>query len=197
MSWKSEIHLGKSFYTPKLFKSLLSYKEFERLVNLRPFVNGDRFFPTNGQKYNWSAGGWLTDVNSWPPHLIAKLLKECVVYLTDCSRVNQQINDIAKTLEQQLKFPCDAHIFYSYKKFDTGFGRHKDNQHNLIVCCQGRYDIKIYEQKTRLYNMKPGDAVWVPAQTEHQVIPMGKRLSVSFTLDPKANFFQEREWINV
>lgn len=197
MSWKSEITLGKISYLRKGFKSLLSYKEFERLVNLRPFVNASRFHNTNKKQYTWQAGGWLTDTNSFPPNVIQACLESNTVYIQDCSRVNSAINTIAFELEQKFNIATDAHIFYSQRMYDEGFGRHKDNQHNLIVCCQGRFNMKVWDNKEHKFTLTPGDAVWVPAQTYHQVIPTGKRLSVSFTMDPKADFFQERDWINV
>lgn len=198
MSWKSEITLGKISYIRKGFDCLLSMNRFEELLNLRPFVNADRFHNTNKKEYTWQAGGWLSDRNSFPPSVLKECINTNTIYITDCSRVNKQINSIAGELEKLFSFPCDAHIFYSKHKYEEGFGRHKDNQHNLIVCSEGNFKMRLWEdQHEHLYTLMPGDAVWVPAQTYHQVIPTATRLSISFTLDPTADFFQEREWVNV
>jgi hypothetical protein len=202
---KNLIHHIKSLlpYTEKnALKNLFSWSELELLLNQRPYMNDKRFHIMSNKKYEWPAAGWLTDINTYPPNVIQKEIKKYVCYIIDCSRVNKYINNVCKTIEDYCKWPVDAHIFFSYKEAHTdlkGFGQHKDKQHNLIVCVDGSMTAKVWQDK----DLKPiidvtlnkGDVVFVPAEVYHQIIPLTKRISISFPMAHYENTFQERDWI--
>jgi hypothetical protein len=192
------------FTKTNVLTNLLSWKELESLLNLRPFVNHQRFNIMSNKKYEWSKSSWLTDVNTYPPNLLNEEIKKYVCFLIDCSRVNKYINNVCKTIEDYCKWPVDAHIFFSYKEAHTdlkGFGVHKDKQHNLIVCIDGSMTAKVWQDK----DLKPiidvtlnkGDVVFVPAEVYHQIIPLTKRISISFPMAHYENTFQERDWIEL
>lgn len=44
--------------------------------------------------------------------------------------------------------------------------------------------------------MNNGDAIFVPKNIDHEVIPLTKRLSVSFPIKD-SDFLQSRKWINL
>ena len=197
-----EIKTLKPFYKKNILKDIYSWQELEQLLNFRPVVNNQTLKFTNDKKYEWLAGGWLSNPNSYPADLLNKEIRKSVCFIQDCSRVNKKINDISKQLEDTLNCPTDAHIYFSLMEKETdlkGFGKHNDTQHNIIVCVDGEFNIKIYDENEAVINenMKSGDIVFIPAGTDHQVTPKTKRLSISFAMSPKMNYFQTREWINV
>jgi len=203
---KNLIHHIKSLlpYTEKnALKNLFSWSELELLLNQRPFMNDKRFHIMSNIKYEWPLAGWLTDSNTYPPNIIQKEIKKYVCYIIDCSRVNKNINDVCSTLENDCKWPVDAHIFFSYKEAHTdlkGFGVHKDKQHNLIACVDGTLQAKVWSENSDgepVINtvLNKSDVVFIPAETYHQIIPLTKRISISFPMAHYENRFQERNWI--
>ncbi len=199
-NYKDKIKELKPFYIKNILPNLISWNEIETLLNLRPMVNDKRFNIVSNKKYKWKVGGWLSDHNSYPPDLINSEIKKYVCYINDCSRVNKKINNVCKELENILNMPTDAHIFFSLKEKETnlkGFGKHHDQQHNLIVCSEGQFIIKVYGDNCIEKEMNNGDAIFVPKNIDHEIIPLSKRLSVSFPIKTNSNFFQSRKWINL
>lgn len=197
----NEIKNLKPFFKKNILPDLITWKEIEKVLNFRPCVNNDRLHILSDKKYKWPAGGWLTDNNSYPADVINSEIGKHVCYIQDCSRINKKINDVCQQLENILNIPADAHIFFSLKEKETnlkGLGKHNDTQHNLIVCVDGSFIIKVYGDDHILEErMNNGDIVFVPKDTDHEVIPLTKRLSVSFPMAPHHTFFQTREWINL
>ena len=184
-------------------KDIFSFKELEKQLNLRPFVNNSRFTPVHSKPYAWKASGWLSDKNSFPPFVIKDILKTSVCYLRDASRANKKLNTICKEIEEATHWPTDAHIYFSVKETENsikGFGKHKDHQHNLIICVEGSYEITIYDLKDKkIINkiLKSGNGVFIPANHNHEINSLSKRLSISFAMAPYESIFQEREWISL
>ena len=199
------IKLMKPFYMKNQLKSIYSWKELENLLNLRPFINDRRIrFITEKEKvFKWKAGGWLTDLNSYPPDILDEEIRKSVCILIDCSRVNKKINLIAEQLENLLKKPVDAHIFFSLckdKASKKGIGKHNDKSDNLITCVEGKFNVKIFIKDNIVIDklMKKGDIVFIPAQTDHQITSITDRLSISFPIaNNNLDLFQSRKWINI
>jgi len=200
----------KPFYRKNVLdpKKVFSWKELASLLNLRPFVNVERFHIISNSYFSWSSSTWCTDNNSWPTKIIRDQINKSVCYLSDCSRVNKTINDISKQIEKGVNWPTDAHIYFNLAPTENsnlqGFKKHKDQSHNLIVCIDGEYTIKIFSEKQEddtpviSETLKKGDAVFVPAGIYHQVITDKKRLSISFPMyDGPAPSFEDRTWIEL
>ena len=196
-------HFGKT-------ASLYTYKEFEGLLNLRPFISAKRFKPAQDTKrYEWPVYDWHTDKNVWPVSAIKQVLKYSAIYLNDASRANQKINGFSEGLEKVFKKPVDCHIYFSNNsKKSKSFGKHKDGCHNVIVVCEGRINFKIYTNSTETNaglldddkskvlltqevngnkvmsrNLGKGDYAFVPAGVYHKVETITKkRLSCSFPI---------------
>jgi hypothetical protein len=199
-------------------KDIFSWKEFERIINLRPFVSASRLKFVSCDEQSWPAQDWLSDVNTYPPNLIKNLLKDKMGYFRDCTRVNSKINNIAKTLDELTGFSTDAHIYFSLvddKISKKEFGIHNDISHNLIVQIEGNTQIEIWniksEDKSKTNTdsldkppvidmmLSPGDIVYIPAYFWHRATSKTKRLSISF---PSADGFpkemcQDRTWLNI
>ena len=190
-------HFGKT-------ASLYTYKEFEGLLNLRPFISAKRFKPAKDTKrYEWPVYDWHTDKNVWPVSAIKQVLKYSAIYLNDASRANQKINGFSEGLEKVFKKPVDCHIYFSNNSNKSkSFGKHKDENHNVIVVCEGKINFTIYDglNKTMNKDLSKGDYAFVPAGVYHKVVSITKkRLSCSFPilLAQDNNVFDEREWLSI
>ena len=191
-SFKS--HFGKSK------KNLFTFKELENLLNLRPFVNNKRLIVAGDADYKWQGYSWQTEQNAWPISSLKKLLNENSAYIADCGKANKKINKLCFELEKIFNRPVDCHIYFSFKKYMKGFGKHKDVSNNFIVLCQGKIKVEVWGDKKIEKIMTPGDYVFIPAQIYHKITPISdKRLSCSFPISHHKNdrFFDEREWLTL
>jgi len=193
---------NKPFLEKSFLPNLYSWSSLEEHLNFRPAQYPDRFKRINQPDRNWKAGGWLSNFNSWPPNYIQEELEKGVIYLKDCSRINKQVNTICKEIEDATNWPADLHIFVSIKPLDkSGFGKHNDDQHNLIVAQEGRLEAFVWDKDDKLVInevLENGDCIYVPAKCNHQVVPIDdKRYSFSFSMADYETFFQERDWIEL
>tara|TARA_B100000287_G_C20585930_1_gene762242 strand:+ start:64 stop:681 length:618 start_codon:yes stop_codon:yes gene_type:complete len=186
--------------------NLFTYKEFEHLLNLRPFVNEQRFIPAlDKHRYLWPTPSWHSQLNCWPVSAIKQVLKYSAIYLRDCSRANRKINGFSEKLEAIFKRPVDCHIYFSNNSnISLSFGKHKDVSHNVIVVQSGKINFKIfneneYDDKVRQVKiLSKGDYAFVPAGVYHSVDSLTKkRLSCSFPITLNGNSFDEREWLSI
>ena len=192
-------HFGK---TPSVY----TYKEFEGLLNLRPFMLDKRFRPANNyRRFEWPVYDWHTDINVWPVSAIKEVLKYSAIYVNDASRANQKINGFSEGLERVFKKPVDCHIYFSNNSNKSkSFGKHKDENHNVIVVCEGKINFKIYNgNKIMNKDLSKGDYAFVPAGVYHKVETItSKRLSCSFPILLEKQYsincvFDEREWLSI
>ena len=182
-------------------EKLLTFKELETLLNLRPFTNDKRFIfiKSRDRRFRWSNNCWATDVNCWPVSLIKKLTKEGTCYLRDCSRANSKINNVANQLEEKFNSPVDCHIYFSLHQDSASFDKHKDESHNFIVACEGEIKFEIFLNKKITKKLKTGDYVYIPAGVYHRAVPLtDKRISCSFAIKlPLGGTREERTWLKI
>lgn len=216
-SIKSKMLKLKPCVLPQAFPQIFSWEELERLLNLRPFVSASRFKVINKENYKWKNQSWLSDINTYPPHLLDQEIKKHHCYFSDASRVNPKINKICDELESIFKnSAADAHIYFTVADtHDGGFGIHWDSSHNLIVQVEGSTRFLLWDvyadssTVSRSADSLPvdpvidvtlvaGDAVFVPVRSYHQAISQTKRLSVSFPVAlHEGSVPQDRHWINL
>lgn len=192
-------HFNKSF--PQLF----CWLELERLLNLRPFLNSNRFNIISQEQYSWETQTWLSDVNTYPPSIVQKEIQKYVCFLIDCSRVNDKINSVCQELENIfLGCSVDAHIYFDLNKTtNTSFGIHKDESHNLIVQMEGSSEFSIWNQNQDIkddanckFILEHGDAVFIPRGIYHKAESLTPRLSVSFPICVDSVYKpQDRTWV--
>jgi hypothetical protein len=190
------------FFMERLAPNLFSWRELENLLNLSPFINTNRLKYISDAQYEWEhIPGWSTDPSSYPTELLNKIIRKSVCYILDASRVNKKINNLCKQLEDIKSFPTDAHIYFSLSEPDTdlsGFKRHNDEQDNVIVGCEGSLKILVWEdEEPNEYILYNGDAVYIPARFDHQIIPLTARISISFAMSVGNKITYSREWINI
>jgi hypothetical protein len=184
--------------------SIFSWKELEFLLNLRPFVNYKRFHIINDREYSWHNPGWSSD-NSFPASLINQEISRYVCYLSDCSRANEKINAVCKTIEDYTDSEVDAHLYFSLYFDDLSIDKfiHKDKSNNLIMQIDGKTNFKIFNKldPSKLeYDivMEPGDILYIPADIYHGALSLTKRLSISFPMSPHAvQLKEDRFWIKL
>lgn len=201
----------KPFFEKSLFKEkIFSWEEMEKLINCRPFMNSTRVRIPKEYSYQWPFQQWLSDINTFPAKTVKEMLDKHWFYIMDCSRVNEKVNHVCKNLEEITKNPADAHIFISTKTNknkeynNKSFGKHNDEQDNLIVLIEGSIKMELYDQKNpdKIFiekTLEPGDAVFVPKGMFHKVTGLSKRLSISFpmSLNSSPDPFQDRDWVKL
>ena len=190
----------------KLFKNfkkdIFSWSKLESLINLRPFMSNKRFFCTQEYNFTWPEKYWLTDIDTYPPDVIEKMIDLGTCYIVDCSRVNEEINSICKFLEEVSGRPTDAHIYFS-KKTGESFTPHKDKSGNFIIQVEGETNFKVFDDNDNVFIddiMCPGDAIYIPANIKHQAVSTTNRMSISFPMwigDTDKQKYQDREWIRL
>ena len=206
---------------------LLSWEELSNLLNNLPLMTMDRFIVKLPEDYarnlSWSSDMWTTDKRSIPSFILKDIIERYVCYIKEMSRSTRKINDFAKSIEDEYSMPTDAHIYMCKNvEVEHPFGIHFDRSHNIIVQCEGETNFKVwdkvdegiiqYEQlgmkqdSTNLnieddpllnIDMKPGDAIWVPAYHPHLATSITPRMSVSFPFINKNKTIQNREWIQL
>lgn len=75
--------------------------------------------------------------------------------------------------------------FCGFGKYTGSYPRHKDSMDVFLVQVIGDTPIRIGYTEKRTENdedriMKPGDAVWIPRNTWHQLTPVASRVTFSF-----------------
>jgi len=205
------------FYEPNCIHNIFSWKELEHLLNFRPIVNNRRFHLNMDCEHQWPEQAWLSDLNTWPTNLLEIRLKKYSAYFTDMSKVNEKVNSICVQLEKIIRWPTDAHIYFSIveNKIESEvFSPHWDWSHNLIVQIEGVSQHKIWNkyaeghepretnfiEETPIIDttMEPGDVTFIPAKMYHHVISKTKRLSISFPMNPQHGLNpQDRTWLKL
>lgn len=199
------IDLRPNYFTGA-FDKLFCWRDLENLLNLRPYVNSQRFKIINDKQYSWKNQGWLTDIDSYPPSLIQQEIEENLCLIIDASRVNKKINSVCKDLEAIFPNSCsDAHIYFTVaNNLSSGFGIHCDESHNLIVQMEGCSLFEVWDQEVRETDpaikiaLSPGDAIFIPMKVYHRVTSLTERLSISFPVSASLKWEpQDRHWVKI
>lgn len=196
------------------FNDIFSWAELENILNLRPFVNSSRFSTVGNHPYSWENQAWLSDVNTFPPSLMQKVIQERLCVITDASRISHKVNQICSELESFfVNSAVDSHVYFTCaENLDDSFGIHWDTSHNLIIQIEGQTEFKAWDEwSARNRNvtslpsepiintiLNPGDAVFVPKQYYHSAFSKSKRMSISFPINFEQNAnSQDRHWIKI
>tara|TARA_X000000368_G_C22941044_1_gene672176 strand:- start:96 stop:764 length:669 start_codon:yes stop_codon:yes gene_type:complete len=213
------------------YKNLFTWKDLENIINIRPLMKSERIYaPGVEEKFQWDANRWMTDTSCYPSTIIKKFIDEYVTIITDVSRYNEKLNEFCSKLENKVERCVDAQIFLcrNLNIKDHPFGIHYDRNNNVIVQCEGITNWKVWDYidesdpdnhlkhdiqsvgSTQMKNLgdpiinfdlKPGDAIWVPHQHPHLATSKTKRMSISFPWQDKpipANInIQDRTWVKI
>tara|TARA_B100001250_G_scaffold280400_1_gene242736 strand:- start:441 stop:1070 length:630 start_codon:yes stop_codon:yes gene_type:complete len=208
----------KPNYVKGYHPNLLSWNEFENIINIRPLMTQERVhILTSDLDMSWDNDVWTTNPGCYPPSVLEEAIQNYTCWFTEMSRSTETLNNATHKLEQEFNSAVDAHI-YSCRNLDYHpFGIHFDRSDNVIVQCEGTTHWKIWgevfdrEQYSKQMNivsdpvintvMEPGDAVFIPAYHPHLATTMTPRLSVSFAMpvptEPWGGIYQERHWVRL
>ena len=208
----------KPQYLKDYHPNLLSWNEFENIINIRPLMTQEKVHILSPEAHLvWENDVWTTNPGCYPPTVLREAIQKYVCWFSEMSRTTETINNLAYKIEKEFKSAVDAHI-YSCIDIDQKhpFGIHFDDNDNIIVQCEGKTHWKIWDKvDPNQYNqnmemdtepiidsiMEPGDAVQIPAHYPHLATSTTSRLSVSFPMpEPTANWggiYQEREWVRL
>lgn len=191
------------------FQLLVSWKELESVINLRPFMSDSRVRVLGEESYNWCASEWSTDPDTFPASILETELKKYVFYIRDCSRINRQVNDICKEIETIVDRPVDVHIYFSLiddpVKTKHGFGIHRDKIDVLLIQSEGISRFKLWDLHDNPKESNacidtvliPGSAVFIPAGCWHEVNSQTKRISLSFAFGNLRGAAEDRHWLTL
>tara|TARA_R100001510_G_scaffold47700_1_gene45113 strand:- start:715 stop:1314 length:600 start_codon:yes stop_codon:yes gene_type:complete len=182
-----------------LNKKIYTFVELQNLLNLKPFLNTDRFYSlSNQENLMWDNSSWSTTNHCWPIELVENFVKNSTCFITECSRVNKQINEIADKLEKKFYKSVDCHLYFSLNKEYKNFGRHSDQNHNLIVVCEGQILVEVFSKEHHSKKLSEGDFVFIPAGVDHKINSLSnKRLSASFCVTQDDCFIDNRDWLEI
>ena len=94
------------------YPDLLTWKEFVRLINIRPLMTCERvIIPRFREQHQWDSSIWSLEKNSIPPLLLKRIIQNNILYLVDMSRCSRKVNDLAKRIEDEFNASADAHIY--------------------------------------------------------------------------------------
>jgi len=88
--------------------------------------------------------------------------------------INDAFNEVQ--LETQIKI---VHLYISFAKNASTFGRHRDDENVLIVQSIGNVSYRFDNQT--IYNLSPGDSLLIPMGVYHEPIVHGSRVTLSFS----------------
>jgi len=72
----------------------------------------------------------------------------------------------------------DVHIYASFSKKSKSFKSHKDSSYTFILQTEGKSRWIVKNMFDII--LEPNDLIYIPKMVEHECIPMGKRISLSF-----------------
>jgi len=97
---------------------------------------------------------------------------------------NKKVIPILERLSiQNPKHVCTAHLYVSFSEKSSTFGKHKDNVDVWYWQCIGNTRWTVYDDKTYIYDLTPGDMIYVPREMYHSTQPLTPRAGISFGID--------------
>ena len=208
---------NEAFYRMGLFDpdEVLSLEEFSNHLNFRAGMNSDRVYWINwsdnpANRLTWDNTHWAKNKNTWHISHIDEFLDNYVLMLIDSSQINSAVNSICADIESVTNIQTDAHIFYSRKQGPDSFKPHWDYSHNFLLQIYGHSIFTAWSDergerfghpKDILFKkyLSPGDLVFFPRYTYHNIVPLEKRLSISFPFNPNYETVNGlfRDWISI
>jgi hypothetical protein len=204
-----------TYNEPEIFRNVISpsvftWDDVDWCLNSLPFLmNADHpEFNTHFELINYETGKKndppipLCDYE-WPKstfdvsYVHDRINQGDTIVISNLSRYNKDINVICKHLEVLAGFSADAHLYCSLHSYSKSFGIHNDIPHNVAVQFDGTCLWKVWRDKVLVIDdeLQPGDAIYIPANYYHKVIPTGRRISISFPFGLPSDYKPpDRNW---
>lgn len=114
-------------------------------------------------------------------------LNNITLKIEGMERYSSSVWSFCKEVSKELDFngPMTAHCFYANPN-SPSFGKHTDPDDVLIYCTEG---IKTLFVEETYFKLNPGDSVFIPANTPHEITNEYKSVILSFGFE---KFFIEK-----
>ena len=97
---------------------------------------------------------------------------------------NHKVQNVSEII--QKLFPnnyISPHLYVSFSEISKTFGKHKDYQHVFFWQCIGITKWTVYEDKEYIYNLMPGEVLYIPRGIYHNTQPITPRAGISFGIE--------------
>ena len=189
----------KKAFVESGYTNIFSMKEFEDYINTNIFVlEKNLFIKFQKHKYYWDDKHWDVFGKSIPSEALEVMLKEETCVIVNAKKATKKIYNIVKKLEEINNLETDCHMFYCSSDIkEKGLGKHNDSNDNFIIQIYGTTDLTIWSDPMINTTLNPGDACYIPRQTDHCLISKSKRLSLSFPMAYNKNVINKDYWIRL
>lgn len=107
-------------------------------------------------------------------------------FVTHDAEKIKKVNDVSPIL--QKLFPnnyISAHLYVSLTEISKTFGKHNDDVSVFFWQCIGITRWTVYEDKEYVYDLMPGELLYIPKEVYHNTQPITPRSGVSFGIELK------------
>lgn len=105
-------------------------------------------------------------------------------FVTHHTRHLRKVCDVG--MEIQKLFPTNyitSHLYFSLLEISKTFGKHNDYQHVFYWQCIGITEWTVWDKEEYVYNLMPGEIIYVPAGMDHSTKPITPRAGISFGIE--------------
>ena len=157
------------------------------IFDLEHVKNKQPFFLTYDVDSDWAKEMCFLDTHP-EDHMTYKEDK-MRIFLSSCTH-RASLSTWAKNIAWQMRHVFQKNQislikFYSFGKLGQSYPWHADKMDVFLVQAQGECLIRVenteWENKQRLF--KPGDCVFIPRGTHHELIPQSSRITSSFGVE--------------
>ena len=118
----------------------------------------------------------------------------CTIKLEQMEKYNEGIFEKCQELRTKYSHPgpVTCHAFLAFKG-SKSFGVHTDPDDVIIECIFGSKTLYVATKNDRRHVLKQGEYIFIPANTEHEIINEEKSLILSFGFE---KFYTEKLKLN-
>jgi hypothetical protein len=107
-------------------------------------------------------------------------------FVTHDAKNIEKVNDISKIFQQLFPNSCiSAHLYFSLTEKSETFGKHNDDVSVFFWQCIGITRWTVYEEDEYVYDLMPGEMLYIPKKVYHNTQPITPRVGISFGIDLK------------
>ena len=105
-------------------------------------------------------------------------------FVTHDAKIIEKVNNVSKIFEKLFSNNCvTAHLYVSLTEISKTFGKHNDNVPVFFWQCIGITRWTVYEDKQYVYDLMPGEMLYIPKEVYHNTEPITPRVGISFGIE--------------
>ena len=138
-------------------------------------------------KINYSTLTWDEVIYNFNENIVSnqfvKLLHD-FGFVTHNAEKIEKVNDVNPFFRQLFPNNCiTAHLYVSLTEISKTFGKHKDNVPVFFWQCIGITRWTVYEDREYVYDLMPGEMLYIPKGIYHNTQPITPRAGISFAIE--------------